>query len=358
MTDVTAQTDATDIAGGVTPAYSRRFHNQFWFFLIAISLPVGRVLLFDADRQMTVGTFMFSMNGALLCGLIALTAITVHTAVRTRSISGTVEHLARRVFAPRNLAYAVPGVIAVSLFINGFATFKENIPAANPYWLDPALAEIDRILHFGHQPWEIMAAVTGYGGITSTLDKVYYLWFPVVFGTTATVAFLPGDNRQRDRYLISFVACWLIIGVGLATLMASTGPIFYDRIEGGPSAFTALVAHLESVNAQSPLNTLTIRDRLWENYLNPGTSIVTGISAMPSVHNALCVLLVLAARHAGRIVFAAAIAFAAIIFIGSVHLGWHYAVDAYVSALAVAVIWTVAGRIVDAPHKRDAASAG
>ena len=38
-----------------------------------------------------------------------------------------------------------------------------------------------------------------------------------------------------------------------------------------------------------------------------------------------------------------AMAFAAAIFVGSVHLGWHYAIDAYVSMIAVPAIWKFAG---------------
>lgn len=351
MADVTAQTGSHGLSPDRKAGYSPRFHNQFWFFLLAVSLPAGRMLFFDPDRQMTAATFLFSMRGALLCAMIGLAAIAFHTAWQKHSLSGTVEHLARAVLTPRNLVYALPGIAAVSLFINGFASFKETIPAVNPYWLDPLFMEMDRLVHFGWHPWEALAAVMDYGTITVMLDRAYYLWFPVVFGATATVALLPGDNRQRDRYLLSFVACWLFIGVGMATAMSSVGPIFYDQLEGGPSPFTALLAKLEAVNAQSPLQAIAVRDTLWANYLNPDGGVITGISAMPSMHNALCVLLVLAARHVGRIAQAAAITFAVVIFIGSVHLGWHYAIDAYVSAVAVAAIWVVAGRIVGAPRK-------
>jgi hypothetical protein len=39
--------------------------------------------------------------------------------------------------------------------------------------------------------------------------------------------------------------------------------------------------------------------------------------------------------------------FAAVIFVGSIHLGWHYAVDGYVSALAVAGIWYGVGWLLN-----------
>lgn len=38
--------------------------------------------------------------------------------------------------------------------------------------------------------------------------------------------------------------------------------------------------------------------------------------------------------------------FAILIFAGSVHLGWHYAVDGYASALSTAAIWIGVGRLL------------
>jgi hypothetical protein len=39
--------------------------------------------------------------------------------------------------------------------------------------------------------------------------------------------------------------------------------------------------------------------------------------------------------------------FAAIIQLGSVHLGWHYAVDGYLSALFTFLIWKWMGRVCE-----------
>ena len=39
--------------------------------------------------------------------------------------------------------------------------------------------------------------------------------------------------------------------------------------------------------------------------------------------------------------------FAALIFVGSIHLGWHYAIDGYAGAAVALVCWWVAGKIVD-----------
>jgi hypothetical protein len=56
---------------------------------------------------------------------------------------------------------------------------------------------------------------------------------------------------------------------------------------------------------------------------------------------ATLVALVLARRH--RLLVAPAILFVAFILVGSVHLGWHYAVDGYASILGTLGLWWAAG---------------
>jgi hypothetical protein len=36
-----------------------------------------------------------------------------------------------------------------------------------------------------------------------------------------------------------------------------------------------------------------------------------------------------------------------LIFLGSVHLGWHYAVDGYVAIVAVLLIWKMSDKILN-----------
>jgi multisubunit Na+/H+ antiporter MnhF subunit len=61
------------------------------------------------------------------------------------------------------------------------------------------------------------------------------------------------------------------------------------------------------------------------------------------MHNAQCLLLVLAVWKKARIVRNLAIIHGVLVFLGSVHLGWHYAVDAYLAWIVVGVAWVVSG---------------
>ena len=40
-------------------------------------------------------------------------------------------------------------------------------------------------------------------------------------------------------------------------------------------------------------------------------------------------------------------AFASVVLVGSVHLGWHYAVDGYLSIVATLAIWWLVGALTD-----------
>jgi hypothetical protein len=75
--------------------------------------------------------------------------------------------------------------------------------------------------------------------------------------------------------------------------------------------------------------------------------IGSGISAMPSVHNALAALFAMASFKLNRIAGWLLTFYAAFIWIGSIHLGWHYALDGIVAIALTFGIWHVCGRIAD-----------
>ena len=69
---------------------------------------------------------------------------------------------------------------------------------------------------------------------------------------------------------------------------------------------------------------------------------------MPSVHCALAALFALGAFRLNRIAGLGFAAYACLIWLGSIHLGWHYAVDGLVAAALTLGLWRVAGRVADA----------
>ena len=145
----------------------------------------------------------------------------------------------------------------------------------------------------------------------------------------------------RSQFLWTYVITWTLLGNVVAYFFMSGGPTFYERITGS-DRFTVLTSYLSQ---QAPM-TNEIRDWLWTNYASGLAGSATGISAFPSLHLALATLFVIQAWHFDRRLGFVLGAFCAVIQIGSVHLGWHYAIDGYFSIIATMLIWKATGWVL------------
>jgi membrane-associated phospholipid phosphatase len=78
---------------------------------------------------------------------------------------------------------------------------------------------------------------------------------------------------------------------------------------------------------------------LWEN-LQAGTWLpFGGVSAMPSVHVAMATLIAIVAKAQNRTAGLLLTIFAGLTMLGSVVLGWHYAIDGYLGIAMALAIW-------------------
>lgn len=245
---------------------------------------------------------------------------------------------------PRAVTAAVLAGLMVAANINVFGAWKLAIPKLHPFDWDPRLAELDQALHFGRHPWEWLRPLLENAQATNILDFSYYTWLPLVAIVCAWQAWSP-RRELRLRFFLTFVLVWIVLGNVAAMCFSSAGPPYWDHVVGGVNPYRGLFDHLSAVAAQMPLGTPIVQNALWARYTSAVQTPYTGISAMPSIHVAMPVLYALLGWRTWKPLGVAFAAYGVLILIGSVHLGWHYAIDGYASILGVLVLWWASGKI-------------
>jgi hypothetical protein len=259
------------------------------------------------------------------------------------------QEIGSRYVTVERICSALPVFLLIPIASAAYSYLKSMIPVVAPLSWDPILAEWDRMLHGGSQPWELLQPILGHPYISFAVNVIYNLWFFVLFGVMFWQVFSVSRPRLRMRYVLTLVAVWGVLGVAAAGAFSSGGPVFYGRLTGLTDPFEPLVAYLRSANDILPIWAVTTQDYIWDIYLKGGFGLGSGISAMPSVHVATSFSFVLLGFAISRKLGIAFSAFAALILVGSVHLGWHYAVDGYVSIVATWLIWIGMGWLLDRP---------
>jgi hypothetical protein len=237
------------------------------------------------------------------------------------------------------LLYAVPVLLLIPLFATAFTFLKIAIPAFNPYSWDVFFTRWDHLLHGSNHPWVLLQPILGYPLVTGGINFLYNLWFFMIYGLLTLQAFDTSNPALRMRFLLSFVLAWILLGTLGAIAFSSMGPCYDPGIAGNTGPYAPLMAYLRATNEVVPVWALNVQQMLWENYQNTKAGMGSGISAMPSMHVATAVLMALFGWQYSRPAGIALTFYALAIFIGSIHLAWHYALDGYAGALGAWLIW-------------------
>ena len=242
-------------------------------------------------------------------------------------------------------ARIVPSIYALFgclIFSMAFSLVKTSIPYIQPFYADPFFADLDAVLHFGVDPWRIVHSVAAYVPPSAIVILYFMVWFlPAVF-LPVFIALTDIDADRSKRFMILYLASWIGLGNVMAVLGSSAGPVYYDRLIGG-SRFADLASTLDSSGiAASALG--RVQENLWQFYSEGGQSLGSGISAFPSVHVGLAAVTLLYLWERSRALAPFGILFATMIMFASVYHGWHYAVDGYISIIAVTALWAVLRR--------------
>jgi hypothetical protein len=217
------------------------------------------------------------------------------------------------------------------------------LPEISGYVWDMALADLDAILHGGLDPWLLLTALVSRPWALHAVEFVYASGWMVMIGLVpAIVALSPKLAPIRVRFFVTYILCWILLGNLLAVLGMSAGPAYFGEITGDFERFRPLLDQV-AANAGRLWSAFDIQEMLWHAYENDAASLGSGISAFPSMHVAMATLWAIVAFERSWKLGIAALIFLAFILIGSVALGWHYAIDGYVSIILTILIWNIVG---------------
>ena len=232
-----------------------------------------------------------------------------------------VRALAARHIGWRRIKEAWRYVLAFIVVITVHTSIKQAIPLISPGTTDDALIRVEKAVHLGFNPaWDLRFNLA-HPWVTVFLDAAYFLWFP---GMPLVTAYFMShrDPRKRDHYLRSFMAIW-IIGVMIGLAAPSHGPCYVS-----PGEFPS-----PGMDIARMLQTL-----VWEQYVATREITLTGLGnlklgcglmAMPSMHLTVCCLYAVFFWNEGKWLRRISVAYALVIFLGSLYSGWHYAIDGY-----------------------------
>jgi hypothetical protein len=344
---------------GARLAAALRDQQALIYCVLAYLLAVAAVLAgLGAGQPLALDLYPRSLavlTGAFFVAFALGHTVTVMVFIRPR-------HLTRHIVADwrdgfltgERIAAALPVFVLMPAFFSAYTSMKTTIPVIQPFSWDPAFARWDLWLHGGSHPWELLQPLLGQPLVSSAVNAVYNLWFFVLFGLLLWQAVSLRDRRLRMQFLVSFVVAWAILGSLAATLLSSAGPVYFGRVTGLEDSFAPLMAYLREAGASYPIWALEVQDMLWSDYRLADAGPGSGISAMPSMHVASSVLFALLGWRHSRLLGAALTIFALLILVGSVHLGWHYAIDGYAAVPAAWLVWAAVGRVLHGRrgHKR------
>lgn len=312
-------------------------------------------LAFGRVHPAALGLSYLDAWGSIALWLLA-SLLCLRVGVRiARNPSGAPLRQAESILAQELSPERISGLLlflAMAVFMGAFTATKCMLPLIIPFWFDPALAAADQALHFGVDPWRWLHPLLGRADATRWIEIAYLpVWIPFTTGMLLCFCVLVRDQALRRRFLIAYLMGWIVNGTAVACLFMSGGPAFYDDLVGDPARFGDLTRYL-AFDVASPISAAAEQHLLWSERANVDAAIAGGISAFPSLHVTMAVLCALACWRLNRMMGLLATLFAGVIAIGSIHLGWHYAVGDYYAISSTCGFWWVAGRMASSSAPR------
>src|SRR5438067_10049979 len=197
-------------------------------------------------------------------------------------VDSPLSHLCRLLAAERKqIIFVTLCMVLAGLNMIVFMWIKPLLNYLVPFWADPLLADIDHLLFFGHDPWRFLTWLNSAG-----LALFYHRgWFALMVLTLLLVLSKPASS-EKSALMLSYFLLWSLVGPLIHMLLPAAGPIFFHNIGAG-DRFSAIPL---------PDNIRTLADYLWTIYSGKRFGPASGISAMPSLHIATTVWMMIAVR--------------------------------------------------------------
>jgi PAP2 superfamily len=260
------------------------------------------------------------------------------------------------ILSPTRVSNTLHAFLINGIFFVGFIAVKKSIPTLYPFAWDQTFMQWDRALHFGALPHEWLAPLMSSPEALYAINAAYNLWFVLLLGCFFWFGFSRQDSLLRQRYILAYITTWALGTLLLGTIFASAGPCYYGFVVAGDNHYAGLLSSLQQAHTQYTIWAVPTQETLWLSHQR-GYGDVEGISAMPSMHVGTSVLFMLLARATGQRWFIwFTTVFALTIFIGSIVLGWHYAIDGYAGAAIAIVCWWASGKYLKKFHVEGKAS--
>ena len=333
------------------------FAAQWFIMVVPIVYLLINYLLFQSLPQHGVVLMVAVTLGILLFGLpIGLFAILFVRLVNyfetgKRPSQELFREIASLVQNPDRIINAMPLIVALMFFNKALLELKIHIPFLHPFDWDVYFSNLDRKLHFGVDPWVLLQPFMGFDIITAVCNIFYAIWFFVMFGALLWFGFQRQASELRTRFFLAYMLLWFLGGGLMALLFSSAGPAFYGDLGLPHDPYVGLNRYLIDVNSRIPVWSVSAQKILWDGYLN--FSKPFGISAFPSMHNGAAFLIAISFRPVSKTLSNVLFGFTAIIFLASIHLGWHYAVDGYAAFVLALLCWWGAGSVAKFFHQTE-----
>ena len=315
-------------------------------YLLALIL-TGKIYA-DMGRHSATELVLGIVTCSIPIALFALTLYTFGKMVVTDKPDKPLKVLYQRVKAvlvnPFQMAAGLPLFASLVLFMYCFTVFKGNITVVQPFSWDQTFDQWDVALHFGYRPWELLQPIFGYAPMTFLLNFNYNLWFFILNFFWVHYAFIAKPGAERSKFYLTFFMTWAIGGSLAAIFYSSAGPCYYGHLGLGADPYLPLMSYLRGVNDFIPIWAVETQNLLWAE--KAAGSVYGGVTAIPSMHNATALLFVLCTWNKGGWLRWLMVVHCVLIFLGSIHLGWHYAVDSYLAWALVVGFWLIAGAVV------------